>query len=96
MATIIRAAPSRQSERRFFTAMALLLTALVLWGFGPTFYMTPVAPGPVSYVSPESPVRWLFMAHGLAFTAWVALYLAQTLLVAGRRVDLHRTLVRWR
>ncbi|HTJ84172.1 MAG TPA: hypothetical protein VL400_20775 [Polyangiaceae bacterium] len=63
-------------------AVAFLVTALV--GFGPTYYLKGLTEAP-----PLSP---LLHVHAAVFSAWLALLLGQTSLVAAHRVDLHRRL----
>ena len=69
---------------RFFFGTAILITALVLLSF-PITYFIPVATGSKSFTL----LRHL---HGLAFFAWIGLYLFQTLLVQRGNVRLHRAL----
>ena len=73
-----------RSDRRFYTGMALAMALLVFAGFAPTFYLKPLLGAP-----PLSP---LVLVHGLVFTAWVLMLLAQASLVAKGRTDLHRRL----
>ncbi|MEP6689245.1 MAG: hypothetical protein ABJC36_12925 [Gemmatimonadales bacterium] len=75
---------ARLRDRRFFTGMAVaaLLTAVI--GFAPTYYLRSMVGGP--------PLSTLLHVHGLLFTAWLLLFLAQTSLVAAQRTDLHRRL----
>lgn len=80
----------QQSERRFYTGMALLMVALVLIGFGPTFYLKPF--DLIHYPRPAPPLTPSLMTHGLVFTLWLLLFLTQTSLVAAGRRDLHRKL----
>jgi hypothetical protein len=77
-------------DRRFYTGMALALMLTVFVGFAPSYYLKALfgAPG-VSGAAILSP---LIHVHGLAFTAWIVLFLVQTRLVAGRRLALHRRL----
>ena len=72
------------SDRRFFTGMAVASAVTVLAGFAPTFYLKPWFDAP--------PLNSLIVAHGLAFTAWIILLLLQTALIAGKRPDIHRKL----
>src|SRR5688500_7081982 len=79
-----RPRPVWRSDRIFFTTMSLLLAAVVFAGFAPTYYLR-------SAYRAE-PLARVFHVHGALFTAWILLLVAQTSLVAGRRVDLHRKL----
>lgn len=92
MVAITGARPSQQSERAFFSGMTLLTTAIVLWGFAPSFFLRGFVPLSLhSYLDPPlQPIRWLYIAHGLVFTSWIALGLTQVVLVASGRTDLHR------
>lgn len=66
----------------FFQMMAILLLALTLIGFAPTFFLRPVFE-----VSPL-PVR--FHIHGFFTTGWIVIFLFQSLLIASGKVRLHR------
>jgi hypothetical protein len=75
------AAPRATRPRRlFFPAMALLLAAAVVAGFWNTLY------------APCEPLRPYLLVHGIAVSAWFALFATQTLLVASGRTALHRGL----
>ena len=71
-------------DRRFFTAIAAVIAVVVLVGFGPTFYLRPMFNPP--------PLRTVHVVHGAVFTLWVALFVAQAVLVSARRLDLHKKL----
>lgn len=71
-------------DRAFYTGIALAMLLAVFVGFSRTFYLRPMFTG--SALSP------LLHVHGALFTTWVLLFVAQTALVAKRRVDLHRRL----
>ena len=73
----------RQRDRFFFGAMALAIAAAVFVGFAPTFYLRP---------DTLSPLPPYLRVHGLAFTAWIALFITQTALIAAGRTPLHRRL----
>lgn len=79
-ATAVPATPSPAGRRLFFPAMALLLAAAVVVGFWNTLY------------APSEPLRPYLLVHGIAVSAWFALFAAQTLLVASGRTALHRRL----
>jgi len=76
--------PRQPPVRRFYGLMALACAWVVVIGFGPSFYLKPIVAAP--------PLDWLLVTHGLVFTAWIALFVAQTKLVARGRIDLHRRL----
>jgi hypothetical protein len=74
---------TRKSDRLFFTGMALASALTLFFGFLPSYF----------HRSAELPALTpLYQLHGALFTAWVALLVAQTALVAGRRTDIHRAL----
>ena len=64
--------------------MSLLIAAIVFAGFYRTFYLSPWLNGPAL-----SPLR---IVHGVAFSAWILLFVAQTTLVAAGRTAIHRRL----
>ena len=84
------------SERLFFSTMALVMLAIVLIGFAPSFFLRGIvpasAPNPFDDGGTFGP--GYFILHGLIFTSWMMLYCAQTLLVASGRVAVHRRLGR--
>jgi hypothetical protein len=69
--------------RWFFVGMALVFIATSIAGFLPAI---------VQPATRRAPLTLLAAAHGIVFFAWLLLYLAQSLLVANGRVDLHRRL----
>lgn len=75
------------AERRFYTGMAILMLATVLLGFSRTFFLKPWFPE-AAHLAPPEP--YFFYVHGVFFTAWILLLVVQPLLIANRRVDLHR------
>jgi FtsH-binding integral membrane protein len=94
MVAIADALQSARAERAFYLGMTMLTTAIVLWGFAPTFFLRGMVPRALhSYLDPPpQPGRWLYILHGAVFSVWVALALTQVALVASRRTDLHRRL----
>jgi hypothetical protein len=77
-----------QSERRFFTTMAIVALILVFIGFAPSFYLRGLV-APYHPVAPLTPLVWL---HGLLFTSWILLFAVQTGLVATGNIAIHRRL----
>ena len=77
-------------ERRFYTRMAWFIVVAVVLGFGPSFYLKPF--DAISYPRPNPPLAPNLMVHGLVFTAWVGVFVAQVSLVSAGRRDLHRAL----
>ena len=75
---------ARTAGRRFYGGMALAAAAAVLLGFARTFFLR-------ARFEP-APLAWPFVVHGVVFTAWMALFVTQTSLIAARRVQLHRRL----
>ncbi|MGE0461274.1 MAG: hypothetical protein AB7Q16_07875 [Vicinamibacterales bacterium] len=78
-------------DRAFYSTVAFAMAAVVVAGFGPTFYFRPLFGAPVT-VSGTTTLSTLTIVHGLVFTAWVVLFPLQTTLIASRRVALHRRL----
>ena len=77
-------AVSRQREHLFFTALAVGFALTVVIGFARTYFLRP-------YFD-TSALPPLLHLHGAVFTAWLALYLTQSLLVAANRTRVHRRL----
>jgi hypothetical protein len=72
----------RPARSRFYFAMALFMTGIVIAGFWPSYY------GPLLRGSLDR--HWVIHIHGAVFTGWMALLLAQVILVARGRIRLHR------
>src|SRR5271170_6054283 len=70
-------------ERWYFTSMAIVMLAVSIAGFMPAI---------VHPAGRRAPLTLLAAAHGIVFFAWLLLFLAQSLLVATRRVGWHRRL----
>ncbi|MDP2139643.1 MAG: hypothetical protein Q8L20_02415 [Gammaproteobacteria bacterium] len=72
----------RTIERAFYTGITVVLCAMVVIGFWPSYF---------SLVFGEPVVRPLIMhAHGAIFTGWMGLLALQVTLVAKSKVDAHR------
>jgi hypothetical protein len=87
MTTLIAARGSLITERRFYIGMSLAVLASVFVGFARTYFLKWWFPELSSLAPPEP---FFYYVHGACFTAWVLLLLVQPVLVANRRVDLHR------
>lgn len=77
------ATPLRRAEGRFYIAMALAAIVTALVGFAPAIIDPATRKGPLS---------WAVGIHGVIFSAWLALFLLQALLVHNRRIAIHRLL----
>lgn len=82
------AAPRLSRERLFFLCIAGSMFAAVLIGFAPSYYLRPMTPA----AALPHPLTPLVHLHGVAFSAWILLFMAQVTLVARGRRDLHRRL----
>jgi hypothetical protein len=71
--------------RLFFVVMASAVIVTVFAGFAPTFYLRG------SYAQTR-PMSVLLHVHGIVFSAWVSLFLIQTLLIARGSRRLHQRL----
>src|SRR5258706_3287335 len=69
-------------DRIFYTGMSVAAIVTVFVGFAPTYYL--------KSQFQNLPLTLLVHAHGLVFTSWILLFMTQTVLVAKRRVDIHR------
>jgi hypothetical protein len=68
----------------FYPWIAIALSLVVVAGFSRTYYLR--------FLSDLPPMTMLVHLHGLVFTAWLALFVAQTRFIAAHRVDLHMKL----
>jgi len=84
MTTNISVAGTRQGTRRFYVGVAIAVLITVFLGFSRSYFLK------AYYGTAE--LSLLLHIHGLVFTSWVLLFLAQTTLVAADRTDLHRKL----
>lgn len=78
-------------DRLFYGGMAAAMGLTVLAGFSSTYYLRFFAGGPRATFT-GGPFTALVHVHGALFSAWVLLFVAQTALVASRRVAVHRRL----
>lgn len=90
MATVVASGADRKaSERKFYSRMALFLVAVVLLGFGPSFYLKGIVP---PYPRPNPTLPPAVILHGTVFTLWMALIVTQTQLIAARKHEVHMLL----
>ena len=68
--------------RRFYLAITIMLIAMVIRGFWPSYFGPMLSGGAVRH--------WIIHVHGAVFSGWMLLLLAQVVLVSSRRVALHR------
>lgn len=79
-----RAVPSRAWTRRFYIGITVVLMAMVIQGFWPSYF------GPLLRGGVERP--WIVHLHGAVFAGWMLLLLTQVSLIAAGRVRHHRRL----
>ena len=90
MATVAVSTQQRlASERKFYTRMAIFLVLVVLLGFGPSFYLRGIVP---PYPRPNPTLPPSVVLHGVVFSIWMAIFVAQTQLIAARKHWLHMRL----
>jgi hypothetical protein len=71
------------SRSNFYRVIAIALGVTVLVGFARTFYLR-------FAFEQIRPMVWLLWAHGITFTAWMALFIVQTRFVAAHNVRAHQ------
>lgn len=88
MATQAIGARRLSAERLFYLGMGLAILLTVFAGFAPSFYLR----GIIQPYAPMLPTTPLVLLHGLLFSGWIVLFIAQTSLMSTGRADLHRRL----
>ena len=78
-------------DRVFYGGMGVLLAAIAVAGFAPTFYLRGWFGAPPT-VAGATELTPLALIHGGIFTAWMVLFIVQTSLIASRRIKVHRRL----
>lgn len=76
--------PGSRYDHAFFLAMAVLLTLTMVVGFAKTYFLAGVFRAKLPGV--------LIHVHGVVFTLWFVVLLAQSALATLHRIDLHRKL----
>lgn len=80
--------PPRSAPRYFYIGSSLLLLVLVFLGFQLFYLQGHAYPGrPLT-----PPIRNVVIAHGIAMSAWIILFIVQPLLIAARKHRLHMLL----
>ncbi|MEZ5559189.1 MAG: hypothetical protein R3E86_11710 [Pseudomonadales bacterium] len=79
---------NRRTEDSFFAVLAIAMTFVVFVGFSRTFFLRAWFPEAVA----RAPGEAIFYVHGALFSAWMALFIAQILLIRSRRLEIHRRL----
>ena len=74
----------RTAERHFYTGMSVAVLCVVLLGFGQSFYLRPFFPD-----SP-APSYPMVLFHGVLFSSWVGLFVAQVGFIRKDNFLLHR------
>jgi uncharacterized membrane protein YozB (DUF420 family) len=88
MTTPTPALPRLNPERLFFGGMGLVILAIVVVGFGPSFFVR----GIVAPYNPVLPLTPLIIVHAAVFSAWVLLFITQTALIRKGQVRWHQRL----
>lgn len=97
MSTVAAAKPAihaptlAQRDRVFYSSMAIVMLLTIVAGFAPTYFLKFFGDAPMTTISGR-PFTSTVHLHGALFTAWIALFLVQTALVATHRVAVHRKL----
>ena len=90
MATVASSTVNIQNARApILLPDGLFLVALVFIGFAPSFYLRGIVP---EYPRPNPTLPPSVVFHGLMFTLWMLVFVAQTQLVAAGRRDIHMKL----
>lgn len=76
---------SWNADAGFYLTMVLISAALIFVGFAPSFYLKSVIHAP-------PPLSMLTFAHGIVFTGWMVLFIAQASLIVAGNGALHRQL----
>ena len=89
--TVRAASVPAARPRPFHLYLAVAMAVVVFVGFARTYFLTLFSGGPTTTTSGR-PFTPLVHLHAALFTGWVLLFIAQTTLVASRKVALHRKL----
>lgn len=78
----------RQREHRFFSTIAIAAAIVVFFGFARSFFLRPLFPEIAGLAAPEP----FFYVHGIVFSAWMLLLVAQTTLIRTGNRAMHMRL----
>ena len=78
--------PAITLRRKFYVALAVLMTSTVILGFWPSYY------GPLTQGMTQTP--WILHFHGVVYIGWMSLLILQTILAARGRIQAHRSVGR--
>jgi hypothetical protein len=93
MATLTQPRIELDSDRLFFSGMAIAIAITVFVGFAPTYYLFPLMNGVTSRgVNAGSELTPLVHLHAAVFSLWIGLFITQTTLIARGRHNPHRRL----
>jgi hypothetical protein len=81
----------RKYDRVFYASISIALAFTVFIGFGPTYYLRILHLTSMSTLS-GGPMTLLVHVHALLFSAWVLLFIVQTVLIAQHKAAIHRRL----
>lgn len=84
MTSLVARSGTRRADDVFFTAMSLLMLAIVLVGFAPSYFLQ----GAVFAHLPSLLVH----LHGAVFSTWIVLFAIQSSLISAGNIRLHRKL----
>src|SRR5256885_9568686 len=73
---------TRRAEHLFFSTMSVVAAVVVLTEFANTY--------PAKVFSADANIPAIVHLHAAVFTSWLALFIAQTVLVMRGRITLHR------
>jgi len=78
------AAADQRHDRNLYAGAAFAIASVMFVGFARNYYLR-------AWLGTRV-ISFMVHVHGLVMTAWVVLFITQTLLIAKHRVDLHRKL----
>jgi len=78
--TVASLSPARVRSR-FYSNFAIVIAVFLVGAFARTYYLR--------FLSGLPPLSQMLHLHGIVSTAWIALFIVQTRLIAARRVDWH-------